>query len=52
VAIVPVQPPDAVQAVALLEVQVNVVVLPLATLLGLALNETLGAGADTVTVTD
>ncbi len=52
VAIVPVQPPDAVQVVALLEVQVNVVLLPLDTLLGLALNDTLGAGADAVTVTD
>ncbi len=48
----PVQPPDAVHAVALLEVQVNVELPPLATLLGLALKETLGAGAEAVTVTD
>jgi hypothetical protein len=38
--------------VALLEVQVNVELLPLATLLGLALSDTLGVGADAVTVTD
>jgi hypothetical protein len=48
----PVQPPDAVQAVALVEVQVSVELPPLATLVGLALTETLGAGAETVTVTD
>ena len=48
----PVQPPDAVQAVALVETQVNVELPPLATLVGLALKETLGAAAETVTVAD
>jgi hypothetical protein len=54
VATEPLQPSDAVQAVALVEDQVNVELLPLATLVGLALKETLGAveGADTVTVAD
>jgi hypothetical protein len=42
-----------VQAVALLEVHVKVDALPLVTLEGLALNDTVGAGgADTVTVAD
>jgi hypothetical protein len=42
-----------VQAVALLEVHVSVDALPLATLEGLALNDTVGAGdAETVTVAD
>jgi hypothetical protein len=42
-----------VQAVALLEVHVRVDALPLATLEGLALNDTVGAGGvDTVTVAD
>jgi hypothetical protein len=42
-----------VQLVALAEVQVRVDALPLATLEGLALNETVGAtGAETVTVAD
>ena len=41
------------QAVALVEVQVSVDALPLATLVGLALNDTVGAeGAETVTVAD
>ena len=48
----PDQPPEAVQAVALVEDQVNVELPPLATLVGLALIETLGGGADTVTVAD
>jgi hypothetical protein len=49
----PLHPPEAVQAVALLEVQLKVDALPLETLEGLALNDTVGAGgADTVTVTD
>ena len=52
VATEPVQPPDAVQAVALVETQVSVELAPLATLVGLALKETLGAAADTVTVAD
>jgi hypothetical protein len=42
-----------VQAVALVDVQVRVDALPLATLVGLALNDTVGAeGAETVTVAD
>jgi hypothetical protein len=41
-----------VQAVALLEVQVSVDALPLLMLAGLALNDTVGAGVDTVTVAD
>jgi hypothetical protein len=52
VASVPDQPPEAVQAVALVDDQVRVELPPLATLAGLALIETLGAGAETVTVTD
>ena len=49
----PLHPPDAVQLVALAEVQVSVDALPLATLVGLALNDTVGAGgAETVTVAD
>jgi hypothetical protein len=46
----PLQAPDAVQAVALVEVQVSVDVPPWATLAGLAVSETLGGAADTVTV--
>ncbi len=52
VAIVPVQPPDAVQAVALVDDQVKVELPPLATLVGLALRETLGRGVETVIVAD
>ncbi len=49
----PLHPPEAVQAVALVEDQVSVAALPLATLDGLALNDTVGAGAaETVTVAD
>ena len=48
----PDHPPDAVQAVALVEDQVKVELPPLTTLVGLALNETVGAGAETVTVAD
>jgi hypothetical protein len=49
----PLHPPDAVQAVALVEVQVSVDALPLVTLEGLALRDTVGAGgAVTVTVAD
>ena len=48
----PDQPPEAVQAVALLELQLSVEALPLATLLGLALSVTVGAAALTVTVAD
>jgi hypothetical protein len=49
----PVQPPEAVQAVALVDDQVNVDSPPLATLVGLALIDTLGAAeaaVGTVTV--
>ena len=42
----PVQPPDAVQVVALVEDQVSVELPPLATLPGLALNDTVGLLAD------
>jgi hypothetical protein len=52
VAIDPLQAPEAVQAVALVDDHVNVELPPLATLLGLALIETLGAVADVVTVAD
>jgi hypothetical protein len=49
----PLQPPDAVQAVALAAVQVRFEALPLLTLVGLALSDTVGAGgAETVTVAD
>jgi hypothetical protein len=48
---VPDQPPEAVQAVALVEDQVSVELPPLATLVGLALSETVG-GAVTETVAD
>ena len=51
-AFVPLQPPEAVQEVALLEVHVNVEPAPLVTLVGLALIETLGGVAETVTVAD
>jgi hypothetical protein len=52
VASVPDQPPDAMQAVALVEDQVNVDFAPLATLVGLALKLMPGAGAETDTVVD
>jgi hypothetical protein len=48
----PDQPPEAVQAVALVDDQVTVELPPLATLVGLALKETLGGLAETVTVAD
>src|SRR6185437_2828654 len=47
----PDQPPEAVQAVALLALQVKVEALPLATELGLADRLTVGAGVDPVTET-
>ncbi len=50
VAKVPDQPPEAVQAVAFVEDQVKVEVAPLATVVGLALSVTVGAGVVTVTV--
>jgi hypothetical protein len=49
---VPDQPPEAVQAVALVADQLSVLAVPLATLLGLAESLTVGAGCDTDTVTD
>ena len=52
----PLQPPEAVQAVAFVEDQVNVDAAPPATLVGLAVSVTVGAGggetAATVTVVD
>jgi hypothetical protein len=48
----PLQPPVAAQEVALAEVQVKVDAAPLATVLGLALRLTVGAGVVTVTVVD
>jgi len=49
---VPVQPPEAVQAVALVEDQVSVDVAPLLTVLGFAFMVTAGLGVLTVTVAD
>jgi hypothetical protein len=50
--LVPDQPPEAVHAVALVELQVKVEALPLFTVLGLALKLTVGAAAVTVTAAD
>jgi hypothetical protein len=47
----PLQAPEAVHEVALLVVHVSVEVPPLATLVGFAVSETLGAGGVAVTVT-
>ena len=52
VALLPDQPPEAVQLVALVEDHVSVELLPVEMLVGLALSETVGTGADTDTVTD
>jgi hypothetical protein len=52
VATLPDQPPEAVQAVALVEDQLSVALLPLVTVLGAALKVTVGAGVVTVTVAD
>jgi hypothetical protein len=52
VAIDPLHAPEAVHSVALVEDQVNVELPPLDTLVGLALIETLGDAAETVTVMD
>jgi hypothetical protein len=52
VASLPDQLPDAVQEVALVDDQVRVELPPLATVLGLALSVTVGAGVVTVTVAD
>jgi len=51
-ALEPVQPPEAAQEVAFVDVQLKVEVAPLATVLGLALSVTVGAGVVTVTVAD
>ncbi len=51
-ALLPDQPPEAVQAVVLVEDQVKVVALPLATVLGAAARLTVGAAALTDTVAD
>jgi hypothetical protein len=48
----PLQPPDAAQEVAFVEDQLKVEVAPLATVVGLALSDTVGAGGVTVTVAD
>ena len=48
----PLQPPEAVHAVALVEDQLNVEPLPLVTVLGLALKLTVGAAEVTVAVAD
>jgi hypothetical protein len=48
----PFQPPEAVQEVALVDDQLNVEALPLATVLGLSVSVTVGAGAVTDTVAD
>jgi hypothetical protein len=45
----PLQPPDAAQEVAPVEDHVNVEAVPLATVLGEAVNATVGAGVVTVT---
>lgn len=48
----PLHPPDATQAVALVDDQDSVEAAPLATVLGLALKLTVGAAEATVTVAD
>ena len=52
VALLPDQPPEAVHAVALADVQLNVEAAPLFTVLGLAVRVTVGAADVTVTVDD
>ncbi len=52
VASLPDQAPEAIQEVALVETQVSVVLAPLATVLGLAVKLTVGAGVVTETVAD
>jgi len=51
IACAPVHPPEAVQEVALVVVQVSVEVPPVATLVGFAVNDTVGDGGIAVTVT-
>jgi hypothetical protein len=48
----PFHAPEAVQELALVEDQVKVELPPLATLVGLALSETVGAAFEAITVTD
>ena len=52
VALLPAQPPEAVQAVVLADFQVSVARPPLLTVLGVALRATVGAVEATVTVVD
>ena len=52
VALVPVHPPEAVQLVELVELQVSVDELPLVTVTGFAASVMVGAGEVTVTVAD
>jgi hypothetical protein len=52
VALVPLQPPDAVHAVAFVDVHVNVLVPPLLTEVGAADNVTVGAGVELVMETE
>jgi hypothetical protein len=51
-ALLPDQPPEAVQEVALVDDQLNVEAPPFATVLGLAVKLTVGAGTVTETVAD
>jgi hypothetical protein len=51
-ALVPLQPPEAVQEVAWADDQLNVEALPLAIVLGLTVKLTVGAAVDTETVAD
>jgi hypothetical protein len=51
-ALLPLQPPDAVQAVAFVADHVSVELFPLATELGAALIKTVGAGEVTATIAD
>jgi hypothetical protein len=50
VACAPFQPPDAMQLVAPVELQLNVAPFPLMTLVGFVVSETVGANGITVTV--
>jgi len=52
VAMVPLQPPEAVQEVALVDDHFKVVVPPWDTLAGVAVSETTGAVVETLTVAD
>jgi len=52
VALLPLQPPEAVQLLALVELQVRAAACPLETAVGSAERVTVGANADTLTVSD